>query len=243
MTPLFSNNIITENFILRSLPADEAAALAPGLDRVDMPHAAIVYDMGQPIKRIYFPSTAMLSIVPTSSEGHSAECGVIGWEGLGGLEALLGHPASTNRYIVQLDGEAHSADLDIVRRQFAAGGEFQRLVLACVRQKMVEMAQTALCNRVHVAEKRLAKWLLMCRDRTSSDVMRITQEFAAIMLGSNRVSVTQAARTLQERELIKYNRGRVQILDRDRLEEFACECYARIREEFDRLTAGTADRV
>jgi CRP-like cAMP-binding protein len=201
-----------------------------------MTHASIVYEPDQEITHVYFPSTSMISIVATSIDGHSAECGVIGWEGLGGLEALLGHPTSTNRYIVQLEGEAHVADLLSVRRQFSAGGEFQRLVLACVREKMVEMSQTALCNRVHVAEKRLAKWLLMCRDRAPSDVMRITQEFAALMLGTNRVSVTQAAQMLQDHGLIKYNRGRVQVLDRERLEEFSCECYKRVRQEFDRLT-------
>lgn len=95
-----------------------------------------------------------------------------------------------------------------------------------------------MCNRIHVAEQRLAKWLLMCRDRSNSDVMDITQEFAALMLGSNRVSVTQAAIQLQERRYIVYSRGRIEIIDRDGLEKFSCECYHRIREEYDRLMAG-----
>jgi hypothetical protein len=180
----------------------------------------------------------MISVVAMSDAGQSAECGVIGWEGVGGFEALLGYPTALNRHLIQLGGDGHRGDVRVMQQHFAAGREFQKLILACVREKMVEMSQTALCNRVHVAEKRLAKWLLMCHDRSTSDEMRITQEFSALMLGTNRVSVTQAAQVLQERGLIRYSRGRLTILDRKDLEEYACECYARIRTEFDRLTGG-----
>lgn len=237
MNDTSANDIITDNFILRSLPADEADALKRSLKWVEMPHGKILYEPDDKITHIYFPSTAMISIVAATADGHSVEAAVVGWDGLAGLEALLGHSSS-----VQLEGEGHRADLSSVQRQFAAGGKFQRMVLMSVREKMVEMAQTGLCNRVHLAEKRLAKWLLMCHDRSPSDVMGITQEFAALMLGSNRVSVTQAAGQLQDHKLIKYNRGRMQVIDREGLEQYACECYARVSEELHRLTGGSARR-
>src|SRR5687768_11682922 len=121
-----SNDIITDNYILRSLPADEADALKPSLTWVDMPHGKILYEPDDEITHIYFPSTAMISIVATSADGHSVEAAVVGWDGVGGLEALLGHSSSTHRYLVQLEGEGHRADLSSVQRQFAAGGQFQK---------------------------------------------------------------------------------------------------------------------
>jgi CRP-like cAMP-binding protein len=230
------STIETHNHILRSLPSDEMASLEPHLERVDMPRGDILYDADDPISRIYFPDTAMVSVVASTYSGQTAESGVVGWEGVAGVEALIGTGSSLNRHIVQLGGTGHRADTRLVVNEFEKVGELHRQVLEFVRGMMLQMSQTALCNRMHLAEKRFAKWLLMCADRAFVEDLPITQEFAALMLGSNRVSVVQAAKALEDQKLIRHSRGRITITDRKGLEGFACECYERIRREFARLT-------
>jgi CRP-like cAMP-binding protein len=228
------------NHILRSLPSAELARLASDLDPVELTHGAMLVDVGEPIEFIYFPEDSMISVVTSTISGQMAECGVIGWEALAGVEALMGDASSLNRQIVQRPGPAYYARIEAVKKEFARGGALQQLVLGFVRAMMAQVSQTTLCNRLHLAEKRLAKWLLLCRDRASSDVLPITQEFAALMLGANRVSVTQAAIELQDNKYIEYSRGRIKILDRLGLEAFSCECYARIRNEYRRFTGETS---
>ena len=225
------------NNILCSLAPDEMERLAPHLKSINLAHGDILFDVGDTIDLVYFPNEAMISVVASTVAGQTAESGVIGWEGVGGVEVLMGDPQSLNRHIIQLPGEALAAPTAVVQAEFARGGNLQRSTLAFVRALIAQMSQTVLCNRLHIAEKRLAKWLLMCHDRAPGDVLHITQEFAALMLGSNRVSVTQAAIQLQDRSLIEYTRGRITIVDREGLETFCCECYERIKDEFVRVTS------
>jgi CRP-like cAMP-binding protein len=210
--------------------------MIPHLERVELPQGMTVFETDETIKYVYFPNYAMISVVSSTESGQYAEAGVIGWEGIGGVEAVIGGDSSPNKHIIQLGGDGFRAPLPAARSEFERGGEFQRSILAFTRGLMAMMSQTALCNRLHVAEQRLAKWLLMCHDRSPEDTMNITQEFAALMLGANRVTLTAAAGQLQDHGLIEYKRGRIRILDRKALEAAACECYIRIRQEFNRNT-------
>lgn len=194
----------------------------------------IVNEADEPIRQIYFPDNAVVSVVSTTEAGQSAEAGLIGSEGMTGVEAMLNGPAAINRHIVQLPGDGYRGELADVKAEFLRGGAFQATALVFTRAMLAQMSQTALCNRLHVADQRLAKWLLMCRDRAVGDTMNITQEFAALMLGTNRVTLTQAAGLLQDKGFIEYRRGVVTIRDRKGLEAHACECYSRIKEEYDR---------
>ncbi|HEV7700981.1 MAG TPA: Crp/Fnr family transcriptional regulator [Pyrinomonadaceae bacterium] len=138
-----------------------------------------------------------------------------------------------NRNIIQLAGTGHRIEISIVRKEFYRAGTFQRQVLNFTRALMSQMSQTALCNRLHSAEKRLAKWLVSCHDRSTSDVLDLTQEFVALMLGSNRVTLTTAAGQLQDGGAIKYKRGQITVIDRDILESLSCTCYSRIKSSYD----------
>ncbi|HEY2846428.1 MAG TPA: Crp/Fnr family transcriptional regulator [Pyrinomonadaceae bacterium] len=233
----------TRNHILNSIAKNDLARLRPVLEKVELPHGLILYESGATIGEIYFPDDAVVSVVTATLSGHYAEAGLIGWEGMSGVEAMFDGPISLNQQIIQLPGHGHRVELGAVKAEFALGGSFQKAALAFTRNMLAQTSQTALCNRLHVAEQRLAKWLLMLHDRASSDVLNITQEFAALMLGSNRVTLTQAARQLQEHGMIEYRRGVVTILNRELLESFSCECYQKIKEEFDRYLATSSGGV
>jgi len=229
-----TNKLNTENFILRSLSPADIERVESYLVRVDLPHGLTLNETQEPIEHLYFPNDAVISVVSGTESGQSAEAGLVGREGLAGVEALLNGPIALHRQIIQLPGDGYRAELEAMRAEFAIGGAFHAAILLFTRSLLAQMSQTALCNRMHIAEQRLAKWLLMCRDRASSDVLGITQEFAAMMLGSNRVTLTQAAGQLQEHGLIEYRRGNITIVDRKGLEKQACECYSRIKEEYER---------
>jgi hypothetical protein len=230
------SSFTTQNHILLSLPEDDLKRIIPHLEYVVLPHAMTVYEAGGQIDYVYFPNYAMISVVSATESGQYAESGVIGWEGIGGVEALLGGSTTPNKHIIQLPGDGYRTSVKVARAEFARGNGFQREILAFTRSMLAMMSQTALCNRLHIAEQRLAKWLLMCRDRSDSDTLPITQEFSALMLGSNRVTLTAAAGQLQQQGLIEYKRGRITILDRPGLNAAGCECYMRIRQEYDRYT-------
>lgn len=198
-----------------------------------------IYEAETQVDQIYLPQNSVVSVVSTTESGQFAEAGIIGWEGITGIEALLNGSLAINRYIVQLKGVGYRADLAAIKGEFSRSGSFQAAVLSFTRSMLAQMSQTALCNRLHVAEQRLSKWLLMCRDRSETDVLAITQEFAALTLGSNRVTLTQAAGQLQDKGFIEYKRGNITVLDRKGLETFACECYGRIKDEYNRYTLGS----
>lgn len=224
----------TQNHILRSLSREDRERVEDYLEPAEMPNGMLIYDAEQTIEHIYFPNHAVISVVSSTESGETAEAGLIGREGITGIEAFYDGPAALNRHIVQLPGEGFRAELAELKAEFARGSSFQSAVFIFTRSMLAQTSQTALCNRIHIAERRLAKWLLMCRDRSNTDVLHITQEFAATMLGTNRVTLTQAAGQLQDRSLIQYKRGFITIIDRKGLEAAACECYAKIKEEYGR---------
>ena len=224
---------LTRNKLLRSLPIDVLHRLNPLLERVEMPRGRVLYHREDAIGHVYFPDRAMISVVAHSDNGQSAEVAVIGSEGAAGLDVILGSDAASNDHITQIpDGALRMKTVD-VRAEFALGGEFSAELLRFTRKFIVQISHTALCNRLHKTEKRLSRWLLMCHDRSDGDVMNLTQEFMAVMLGSNRTTVTMTAIVLQNAGFISYSRGTLTIVDRKGLEGFSCPCYQTIRYAYD----------
>ena len=221
--------IPTKNYILNVLPDQDYARLLPDTEQVELASGAVIYRADQPITHVYFPHTAMISIVTNTSDGQSIEAGIIGWEGMAGVEVLMQVDSTSNDSMVQIPNGAIRINTKAIREEFDRGGALQTITLRYIHALMLQISQTALCNRLHSLEQRLSRWLLMCRDRTGTDEIRLTQEFLSIMLGVNRPSVTLAAITMQSGGYIKYSRGKIKILDVKGLEKFACECYRAVK--------------
>jgi CRP-like cAMP-binding protein len=224
-TPRFETN----NYILNSLPDEEYERLRPDLEEVDLPRNRSIYRADEPIKHAYFPHTAMISVVTNTSSGESIEAGIIGWEGMAGIEVLMGVDSTSNESMVQLADGGLQIKTEAIRKEFNRGETLHKIALLYMHSLLMQVSQTALCNRLHSLEQRLSRWLLMCRDRARSDEVKLTQEFLSIMLGVNRPTVTIAATNLQNAGLIEYSRGRITIVDAKRLEKFTCECYTAVK--------------
>ena len=227
-------NRSTKNSILNNLPEEDYQRLLPDLELVDLKHGQFIYRPDEPIKQVYFPNNSMVSLIATTPEGYSAEVGVIGFEGIVGSDILMGVDSTSNESIVQLADGAMKINAGELKKEFNKGGAFHDLSLRFIHNLMTQISQTALCNRLHTVEERLSRWLLMCRDRSEGDILHLTQEFLAIMLGTQRATVTVAAINLQSASLIKYSRGNILITDRKGLEEFTCECYQVVKKAYDR---------
>jgi len=224
-----------KNRLLASLPREEYEAILPHLGHVSLALGEVVYESGGQIDHIYFPTTAIISLLYTMENGSSAEMGMAGNEGLVGVALFMGGNTMPNRAVVRSAGGAVRMRAGVLRDEFARGEGFQRLLLRYTQALLTQMSQTAVCNRLHAIEQQLCRWLLLSHDRLDSDELVMTQESIANMLGVRREGVTAAAGRLQERGLISYVRGRIRILDRPGLEASVCECYKVVKDEFERL--------
>lgn len=224
-----------ENRLLARLPAEEMERLVPHLEPVSLTLGEVIYESGEQQSYIYFPTTAIISLLYMMENGSSAEMGVAGKEGLVGIALFMGGDTVPNRAVVQSAGDAFRMKTKMLQAEFAQGGTFQRLLLRYTQALMTQMSQTAVCNRLHTVEQQLCRWLLLSRDRLNTDTLVMTQELIANMLGVRREGVTHAAGRLQELGLISYVRGHITILDRSGLEEVVCECYRVVKDEYDRL--------
>jgi CRP-like cAMP-binding protein len=195
----------------------------------------VLYEPGGHLDHMYFPTTAVVSLLYTMENGSTAEMGLAGNDGVVGVALFLGGDTTPNRAVVQIGGSAFRMKAKVLREEFARGGPFQRVLLRYTQTLITQISQTAVCNRLHAVEQRLCRWLLLCHDRVQSDELEMTQEFIANMLGGRRESVTVAAGHLQDAGWIHYARGHISILDRKGLEGAVCECYRIVRDEFDRL--------
>jgi CRP-like cAMP-binding protein len=218
-----------QNQILAHLPESEYQRLLPHLETVDLPHGKILYEIGETIKHVYFPSNAMISLVTQMSDGKIVEVGLVGKDGMAGITAVMGGMASGDRAIVQIPDGGIRVKVGVIQEEFKRGEALQRNLLGYANGLMRQVSQTAACNASHTTEERLSRWLLMCHDRVNSAELNLTQEFIAEMLGTRRATVNVAAITLQSAQLIKYNRGHITIVDRPGLEAFSCECYANVK--------------
>ena len=203
-----------ENRILSGLPPDDRVRILRALQPVTFALGEVVYESGGHLEHMYFPTTAVVSLLYTMEDGSTAEMGLTGNDGVVGIALFLGGETTPNRAVAQIAGEAFRMKARILRQEFARGGSLQHVLLRYTQALITQISQTAVCNRLHPVEKRLCRWLLLCHDRVKSEELEMTQEFISNMLGGRRESVTVAAGHLQDAGLIHYSRGHIAILDR-----------------------------
>ena len=224
-----------QNHLLAALPPDEFARLSPHLELVSMPLGEVLYESGDRLRHVYFPTTSIVSLLYVMEDGASAEIAVVGNEGVLGIALFMGGETTPSRAIVQSAGHGYRLQSDVLKDEFSRAGPMLHLLLRYTQALITQMAQTAVCNRHHSVDQQLCRWLLMSLDRLSSNELVMTQELIANMLGVRREGVTEAAGKLQDAGLIHYRRGHIIVIDRAGLETRTCECYAVVKKEFDRL--------
>lgn len=230
------------NLLLAALSPNYRASLLARMRTVTLGSREILYEADEVPKYAHFLTSGVASVVVSMSNGASTEVGLWGREGLVESFHLLGAPRIPNRCIVQMESTALRMPFNELQKEFQESAELRDCVLRGVQSQSSILGQLAGCNRLHEAEARLARWLLMVRDRTESDTFLITQEFLAVMLGARRTTVTAAAGELQRRGLIHYSRGRIHVSDPAGLEQVACECYVTIRELYARFYCGSEEQ-
>jgi CRP-like cAMP-binding protein len=234
-SPIKNSGAASGNRLLAALPRAEYERLYPHLRLVHLAPGKIIYNTGEFVRYAYFPKSGMLSLLSTTDKGRTIEVGMIGNEGIVGLPIIFRSSVAAFQVTVQLATNAYEVRGSELAEEFKRGEQLQDTLLRYTNTLLIQISQSAACNRFHTAEERLCRWLLLCRDRTRTDTIPLTQEFLSYMLGVPRSSVTAVARALQEEGLIRYSRGRIVLLDRPRLETASCECYSHIREEFRHL--------
>ena len=223
------------NHLLASLANDEWQRWHPLLEHVEMPLGDVIYESGKTLGHVYFPTTSIVSLLYVLENGASAEIAVVGNEGLVGVSLFMGGSSTPSRAVVQSAGHGFRLKAKDMKIEFDRGGPVLHLLLRYTQALITQMSQTAVCNRHHTLDQQLCRWLLMSLDRLKSSELVMTQELIANMLGVRREGVTDSATKLQNAGLIKYSRGRITVLDRPGLEERTCECYAVVKNEYDRL--------
>lgn len=224
-----------QNQVLDALPQAERDRLFPHLKLVALPLGSALYESGDMLRHIYFPTDAIVSLLYVLKDGASAEIAVVGNDGAIGVALFMGGETTTNRAVVQSAGSAYQMTGARLKEEFERHGELLHILLRYTQALITQMAQTAVCNRHHSVDQQLCRWLLLSLDRLSSDKLTMTQELIANMLGVRREGVTEAAGKLQKLGVIRYRRGEIVVLDRPQLEQLCCECYAVVKKESDRL--------
>lgn len=233
------------NRLLAALPAPDYQALLPALEPVALAPGMALYESGRPQPYLYFPASGIVSLLYLLEDGSSTEIALTGSEGVIGISLFMGGGVTPSRAVVQVPGYAWRMRAAPMKLSFDRGGALQPLLLRFTQALITQMTQTAVCNRHHAVDKQVCRWLLLALDRLPSSEIRMTQERIAHLLGVRREGVTEAAGKLQAAGLIEYSRGRIRVLNRGGLERRACECYAVVRSEYERLlpalTPATAD--
>ena len=224
-----------KNKLLAALPDTEWKNLLPYLEWVDLPLGKVLYESGITLSHVYFPTTAIVSLLYVMENGSSAEIAVVGNEGIVGISLFMGGESTTSRAVVQSAGEGFRLNSKFLKSEFNRSVPLMHLLLRYTQALITQMSQTAVCNRHHSIEQQLCRWLLLSLDRLPSNELIMTQELIANMLGVRREGVTEEAHKLQKAGLICYVRGRITIIDRAGLEKRSCECYSVVKREYDRL--------
>ncbi|MEO8003736.1 MAG: Crp/Fnr family transcriptional regulator, partial [Betaproteobacteria bacterium] len=214
-----------QNHLLAALTDAEYQSIAGGLELISMPLGEVVYESGSLQAHVYFPTTAIVSLLYVMEDGSSAEIAVVGNEGIIGVALFMGGETTPSRAVVQSAGHAYRLKGQLLKREFTRSVELHQLLLRYTQALITQMAQTAVCNRHHSLDQQLCRWLLLSLDRLPSNELTMTQELIANMLGVRREGVTEAAGKLQDSGLIQYKRGKITVMDRPGLEAQACECY------------------
>ena len=224
-----------ENRLLAALPRNEYERLLPNLQQVSFSLGEVVYEFGGHLDYVFFPTTSIVSLLYTMENGSSAEMGLTGNDGVVGIALFVGGGTMPNRAVVQSAGTAIRLKAKVLQDEFALGGKFQQLLLRYTQALITQISQTAVCNRLHSVEQQLCRWLLLSHDRLKTDELIMTLDLIADMLAVRREGVTVAAGHLQDAGAISYVRGRIKILNRQKLEVTVCECYQVVKDEFLRL--------
>jgi CRP-like cAMP-binding protein len=223
------------NQLLAALPDAEWQRWKPLLEWVPMPLGQVLYESGRTMSHVYFPTTAIVSLLYVLEDGASAEIAVVGKEGIVGISLFMGGDSTPSRAVVQNAGHAYRLNAHTMKTEFDRAGATLHLLLRYTQALITQMTQTAVCNRHHSLDQQLCRWLLLSLDRLAGNELIMTQKLIADMLGMRRSAVTEAAAKLQTAGLIRYHRGHISVLDRAGLEQRACECYAVVKNEYDRL--------
>ena len=231
-----------QNHLLAALPAEIFERLSPHLELISMPLGEVLYESGGQLQHVYFPTTAIVSLHCVMENGASAEIAGVGNEGVLGISLFMGGNTTPSRAIVQTAGYGYRLKGRLTMEEFNRAGPMMRLMLRYTQALMTQMSQTAVCNRHHSVEQQLCRWLLSTLDRLPSNELTMTQELIASMLGVRREGITEAAGHLQQAGFIRYRRGHITVLDRSGLGSRVCECYAVVKNEYDRLLCDVRNR-
>ena len=224
-----------KNHLLAALPLAESQRWLPRLESVDLSLGEVLYESGVRLSHVYFPTTAIVSLLYVMENGASAEIAVVGNEGIVGISLFMGGESTSSRAVVQSAGKGYRLKAQLMKQEFNRAGSVLHLLLRYTQALITQMSQTAVCNRHHSLDQQLCRWLLLSLDRLEGNELVMTQELIANMLGVRREGVTEAAVKLQHAGLIQYARGHITVLDRAALEKRSCECYAVVKKEYDRL--------
>ena len=235
MSAAANTNDALKNFLLAALPDDEFARVKSKLESVSFKLGEVLYESGDKMDYVYFPTTAIVSLLYVMENGATAEIGIVGNDGLIGVSLFMGGDTTTSRAIIQSAGAAFRMKANDLKAEFALGGAFQMMLLRYTQALMTQISQTAVCNRLHAVEQQLCRWLLLSHDRLDSDKLVMTHDLISNMLGVRREGITLAAQKLAKRKLIKNMRGTITVIDRQGLEEAVCECYEVVNDEYNRL--------
>jgi CRP-like cAMP-binding protein len=223
------------NQLLAALPEDIWPRWRSELELAELTLGQVLYEPGGTLSHVYFPTTAIVSLLYVMENGSSAEIAVVGNEGVVGISIFMGGESTPSRAVVQSAGHAYRLKAQLLKDEFSGSVAVLHLLLRYTQALITQMAQTAVCNRHHSLDQQLCRWLLLSLDRLKGPELIMTQELIANMLGVRREGVTEAALKLQQAELIRYARGHITVLNRKGLEERTCECYAVVKKEYDRL--------
>jgi len=225
-----------QNQLLESLPEETLRRLKPHLQFVHLESGRVIYTVDDEVPFAYFPQRGcMVSMLALTEDGDTAEVGVTGFEGVIGIQSVLGGLNNTFDFLVQLSGDAWKIKSEVLRQEFRKDNKLQDSVLRYMHASFAQISQTALCNRLHTVEERLARWLLLCEDRMNGEFITLTHEMLGKMLGTRRSTVSLAAATLQNAGVVSYNRGRIAIKDRKGLLKVSCTCYDMVQRRFEKL--------
>ena len=230
----------SRNHLLEELPPAESQRWLPVLETVDLPLGTVLYEPGGTLSHVYFPTTAIVSLLYVLENGASAEIAVVGNEGIVGVSLFMGGESTPSRAVVQSGGKGLRLRAALMKEEFNRAGSVLHLLLRYTQALITQMAQTAVCNRHHTLDQQLCRWLLLSLYRLDGNELIMTQELIANMLGVRREGVTEGALKLQHAGLISYSRGHITVLDRPGLEKRSCECYAVVKKEYDRLLPDSA---
>jgi CRP-like cAMP-binding protein len=233
--------IAQDNHLLGALPKSDLERLKPDLEPVSLALGDALSESGIVLHHVYFPVDSIVSLLYVMENGGSAEIAIVGNDGIVGVSLFMGGETTLSRAVVQSAGPAYSLSRKILQAEFTRGQALQHILLRYTQALLTQMAQTAVCNRHHSLDQQLCRWLLLSLDRLQSNELVMTQELIANMLGVRREGVTEAARKLQDAGLMQYSRGHIKVLDRPGIEARACECYAVVKRESDRLLPDRAE--